>query len=136
MEADRGRSLGTQRQRRAWILVNAGYASILVILALAPSSLAPGLQIPDSVAHATAYGLQALLLYFLFLFVGSSRPWTSVVAAALCAVGFGLFTEALQLLQPARSVEFRDIMANSVGVAIAGAGITGINRVIGRGSGD
>ena len=104
------------------------------MLALEPSILAPGLQVPDGVAHATAYGLQALLLYFLF--VGSSRPWTSVVAAALCAVGFGLFTEALQLLQPARSVEFRDIVANSVGVAIAGAGIMGINRVTGRGSGD
>jgi VanZ family protein len=134
MESDRGRSLGTRRRRWAWLLVNAGYASILVMLALAPSTSAPGFQVPDSVAHATAYGLQALLLYCLF--VVSSRPLTSVVAAVLCAAGFGMFTEALQLLQPARSVEFRDIVANSVGVAITGAGITGINRVTGRKSGD
>jgi VanZ family protein len=133
MEADRGRSLGTQRRRRAWILVNAGYASILVMLALAPSISVPGLQVSDSVAHAAAYGLQALLLYFLFAV--SSRPWTSVVAAVLCAFGFGVLTEALQLLQPARSVEFRDILANSLGVAIAGAGITGYNRVTGRETG-
>jgi VanZ family protein len=106
---------------------------MLVMLALAPLDSPPGPQVPDSVAHAAAYGLQTLFIYLLFVEFNRSRG--SVAAAAICAIGFGVFTEALQLLQPARSVGLGDIVANSVGVAIAGAGISGIVRMNRRRSG-
>jgi VanZ family protein len=115
------------------LVVNATYASVLILLALAPSPSAPGLQVSDTLAHLAAYGLQALLLYFLF--ARFCRRSIAVPAAALGAAAFGAFTEGLQLLQPSRSAEIADILANTAGAVIVGLGVAAIIRLMGRGFG-
>ena len=97
--------------------INGVYAILLVIMALVPStSSIAELSPPDWLAHSLAYGLQAALLYWACL------PWLGRNRAMLCGVvgasGFGFVTEALQLLQPSRAVELKDLAANTVGAVI------------------
>jgi VanZ family protein len=130
MAAEQVHSPGRRGRSRPWLLVNAAYAGLLVLLALAPSPPAPGIEVSDTLAHAAAYGLQALLLYFLF--ARFSRPSIAIPIAALTAVAFGAITEGLQLLQPSRSVEVGDLLANTAGAVIVGVGVAAIIRLMGR----
>jgi VanZ family protein len=108
---------------RRW-LFNLGYAILLIVLALVPSAaLSTTLVIPDCFAHAVAYGVQAGLLFWaLKPTLGRAK---SLAMGGFGAILFGLCTECLQLLQPERTVELRDVVANTIGV-IAAAGAIGV----------
>jgi len=98
-------------------VINGVYAILLVFMALVPStSSIAELSPPDWLSHSLAYGLQAALLHWACL------PWLGRKRAMLCGVigasGFGFVTEALQLLQPTRAVELKDLAANTVGAVL------------------
>ena len=102
-------------------LVNLVYAVILVILALVPSIAdVAGLNIPDWFAHALA------------LLPGLGRRG-SLVGGLLGATLFGIGTEGLQLLHPARSVEMKDLAANTVVALVACGILAGASRFGSRG---
>jgi len=115
--------IGAVTFRRAIV---AAYSVFLIVAALAPPSTLGGLtSLPDWVAHALAYGVQAGLLFWAMApTLGRGR---ALVIGVVGAVGFGVVTEVLQLLQPGRAVELKDLLANTVGavsvcaaIAIAG----------------
>lgn len=97
---------------------NAGYAILLVIMAVLPSSTltAVGSSVPDWLGHGVAYGIQMALVYW------AARPslghGRSLAVGVIAAGVFGLMTEGLQILQPARTVELKDLAANAVGALI------------------
>jgi VanZ family protein len=99
-----------------WV-ANAGYAIFLVIMAVLPStSAALAISVPDWSAHAMAYGIQMALVYWASLpLVGHGR---SLAVGVFAAGAFGLVTESLQLLQPSRTVELKDVAANIMGALI------------------
>jgi VanZ family protein len=118
----RGRTSARRSSGSVWRwLANAAYAAILVVLALLPSIPPVAgrvIEIPDWAAHGTAYGVQAALLIWAWLpSIGTLR---SAVAGIVGASSFGAVTETLQLLQPARSVEARDLAANAIGALVFG----------------
>lgn len=120
--------LKSSRNLRLRWAVNIGYAILLVVLALLPSTVRVAqLAISDWFAHATAYGIQAALVCW------ASRPSLgrnrALAVGFLGASGFGVLTEGLQLLQPGRSVEFKDLVANTIGAFLVCVIIAGVSRV-------
>lgn len=105
------------RSRRLVIAANLVYAVVLLTLGLLPDvpQVLPGIS--DRLAHATAYSVQAILLFTLFL--SAVGPGKAALFSAIGAVAFGGVVETLQYLQPARSVEIRDLVANTVGAVLA-----------------
>ena len=106
---------------------NLGYAILLVIMALIPStSLVTELSVPDWFAHGVAYGIQAALIFWALLpSIGRHR---ALLMGVVGASVFGMVTEGLQLLQPGRSVEFNDLVANTVGAILVCGMIAGLGR--------
>jgi VanZ family protein len=107
--------------------INAGYAILLVVMAVVPrpSSVVVSLG-PDWLAHGSAYGIQAgLLIWALSPVLGGAG---ALVAGILGAGLFGAATEALQFLQPERSVELRDVVANGAGAIVVGLAIALVRR--------
>jgi VanZ family protein len=99
----------------------------LIVMAVMPhpSSAVVSLA-PDWLAHASAYGIQAgLLIWALSPVLGGAG---ALVAGIVGAGLFGAATEALQFLQPERSVEFRDVVANSVGAIVVGLAVALVTR--------
>jgi len=90
------------------------------------------LSAPDWFAHATAYGVQAALLYWAALpSLGHRR---SLAVGLFGAMAFGAVTETLQLLQPSRFVEVKDLAANTIGALLV-CGVIGGGGQLGRWSG-
>ena len=113
-------SLSAAQNRPRTVLrwaTNMGWAILLVIMAVLPStSRFTAISVPDWFAHATAYGIQAALLYWAsFPSLGHGR---SLAAGVVGAGAFGVVTEGLQILQPGRTVELRDLAANIVGALL------------------
>jgi len=100
------------------LLVNILYAALLVAGGLLPDLPGGGGGIPDVVLHGSAYGLQAALLSWVL--ASRMRPLRAIITAVLCATLFGAMVETLQVLQPARSVELKDVLANAVGACLGG----------------
>ena len=110
---------------------NGGYAILLVIMAVLPLTLTVvGSWVPDWLAHAVAYGIQMALVYWAALpSLGHGR---SLAVGVVAAGAVGLVTEGLQFLQPARTVELKDLAANIVGALIFCGIIAGIGCTSGR----
>jgi VanZ family protein len=117
------------RHRGLVIVLNLVYAMVLLVLGLLPSvgNVAPG--IPDQVAHSIAYGVQAVLLTLLFMPAGGI--WRGAFAAFSMALVYGGLVEGLQILQPQRTVELSDLMANSLGAAAGAASMIVAAHVLG-----
>jgi VanZ family protein len=99
--------------------INLGYAILLIVMAvIPPASSEVVASVPDWLVHAAAYGAQAGLLFWAMLPVVGLRR--ALVSGILGAGLFGAATETLQMLQPARTVEVRDVVANSVGAIVVG----------------
>jgi VanZ family protein len=109
--------LMTTLNRRSVVAANLAYAALLLLLGVLPGvpEIAPGVS--DSAAHGIAYAGFAALLFVSFLPRVGKRK--AAVVSVLGAIAYGGLVEALQIFQPARSVEIRDIVANSVGAVIA-----------------
>jgi VanZ family protein len=105
-------------------LLNVAYAMLLIVLAVTPSVPGPAGEVPDVVAHAVAYGLQTLLLFTLLQKIFAPR--SAVALACVGATMLGLLTEALQLLQPTRTPQAADVLANGIGTVIVAATIMGV----------
>jgi len=112
---------GRNRWLQALVALNVIYAALLAVLAISPR--APGAsEVPDGLAHAVAYGIQAILLYAMLV-----QKWPSgqaLVTGCLGATAFGALTEGLQMLQPTRSTEVMDIVADACGALAAAALVT------------
>jgi VanZ family protein len=104
-----------------WIrgVCNLACAVLLVISALAPRPpvAVAAIEVSDLLMHGVAYGVQALLM--LWLLAALTEPARAMAGAWLVATLLGLATELLQMLQPARSAEVRDLVADGVGAAVA-----------------
>jgi len=108
------------------LLINILYVILLVVGGLIPFSNGPGVGVPDGVLHGSAYGLQTALLFWLF--ASRMRPRRAIVAGVVCATLIGAMVEAMQFLQPARTVELADLLANAVGACIVGTIIVLVGR--------
>lgn len=119
-----GAMVGSQHDRRALrlaIVCNLGYASLLVVAALIPRvpSVIPAVPEQDLLAHSAAYGLQAVLLMWLFRYGRLNKTSLAMLFAFTGAAIFGLFTELLQTVHPSRSAELSDFVADVIGAAVA-----------------
>lgn len=103
--------------RRLVIAANLAYAVVLLILGLVPEVPQSMTGISDPVAHAVAYAILAALLFALL--APSAGRGTAATLAAAGAVLYGGVVETLQLLQPVRTSDIRDLGANAVGAAAA-----------------
>jgi len=126
-ERERDASVNFLRSIRVRWATNLGYAVLLVIMALTPSTFrVTELSVPDWFAHGVAYGIQAALIFWALLpSIGRHR---ALLMGVVGASVFGMVTEGLQLLQPGRSVEFNDFVANSVGAMLVCGVIAGLGR--------
>jgi VanZ family protein len=98
-------------------LANAVYAAALVVLAVMPPTPATArVGVPDWLAHAVGYGIQGGLLFWAM--VPTAGSFRSAVLGIAGATAFGAATEGLQLLQPARSAEAADLVADAVGAIL------------------
>ncbi|MFV2071276.1 MAG: VanZ family protein [Thermoanaerobaculales bacterium] len=110
------------RPERRWSHLNLWYANAVYATLLAIGGLSPGIPagvglLTDTWSHSLAYGVQAILLFLVL-----SDPFPPVRAAWLSflgASGFGAGVELLQFFQPAREVEFADLIANTGGALAA-----------------
>lgn len=100
------------------LLINILYAILLIAGGLVTLPVSSGGGVPDVVLHGSAHGLQAALLYWLF--ASTMRPRGAIVAAVCCATLFGAMVEFLQLFQPMREVELKDVFANTAGACVVG----------------
>jgi VanZ family protein len=118
MDSETGRGYGHSRRLQVLVGLNVLYAALLVVFAVSPHS--PGAaEVPDRLAHAVAYGVQAILLCTML-----AQEWPigqALVTGCLGAAAFGVLTEGLQMLQPTRSTELMDIVADACGALAAGA---------------
>jgi VanZ family protein len=110
-------SISLMATRRLVIAANLIYAVALLVVGLIPSIPEAVAGVSDHLAHAMAYAVQAVLLYGLFL--RSCGRGRAAVLAIGVAVLYGGFVEMLQSLQPTRTVEAADLVANTVGAAAA-----------------
>ncbi len=103
--------------RRFVIAANLVYAASLLVLGVAPDVPDVAVDIPDFAAHGIAYAAHTALMFALLLpLVGRGK---AAILAFAGAVLYGGLVEALQFLQPARTVEIRDLLANAVGAGMA-----------------
>lgn len=106
-----------RRVRLIVIAANLVYAASLLFLGVASDVPHVGVNLPDFVAHGIAYAAHAALMFVLLLpLIGRVK---AAILAFAGAVIYGGLVEALQFLQPARTVEARDLLANAVGAGIA-----------------
>jgi VanZ family protein len=103
--------------RRSVIAANLTYAVLLLVLGLLPGIPEIASGVPDTAAHGIAYaGFASLLFAFFLPLAGRGK---AAVLSVIAAIVYGGLVEALQVLQPVRSVEIRDIGSNSFGAVIA-----------------
>jgi len=105
------------RVRKFVIAANLVYAAVLLYLGVVPDVPEIAAGFPDFVAHGLAYAVHTVLVYALLL--PSIKRARALIFAVAGVVFYGGLVEALQFFQPARSVEGRDLLANSVGVGMA-----------------
>jgi hypothetical protein len=91
------------------LLACAAYSAVLIILAGIPHLPRLPSSITDVHAHAVAYGLHALVLYWTTAVLFS--PLGSIGTAWLGASAFGGLTELYQLFRPPRTAELKDLVA-------------------------
>lgn len=108
------------------LLINILYAILLMVGGLVTLPAGSSGGVPDVVLHGFAYGLQAALL--IWMFSSAMRPRNAIVTGLVCATLFGGMVEILQLFQPVREVELKDLLANTVGACIVGMVIALVGR--------
>lgn len=96
----------------AWLFGGLFVMVVVLGLALAPvNRVTAAWLLSDKLTHALAFS--ALMVWFCGVF---RLPFTPVVAVGLLA--FGGLIEFLQGMLPYRSAEFRDLLADGVGIAV------------------
>ncbi len=83
----------------------------------------PGIPHMDKVVHAVEYGILAVLLARAVRLTSLTASLPLVFAIALYfAVFYGVTDEFHQSFVPGRSADFDDLLADTIGAAIAAAG--------------
>jgi VanZ family protein len=103
--------------RRFVIVANLVYAAVLLVLGVVPDVPDFASDIPDFATHGFAYAAHTALLFALLL--PSIGRGSAAIFAVVGAVLYGGLVEMLQFFQPARTVEIRDLLANSGGAGMA-----------------
>jgi VanZ family protein len=99
-------------------LITIGWALIILVLSLLPSSSLPSLSWSeflgaDKLAHLGVYMIFSFLLVLTF---NNSRPKLKYRSAILFSSAYGILMEVLQfLIYTGRNFEFLDIIANIIG---------------------
>lgn len=117
-----------RRRTLVLVIVNLCYAWVLISLAVTPSVPAAVVGFPDKLAHALAYGGETVLLYWILLPL--VQPLAATTVAWLGTAALGMLTEILQGLQPARSADPGDFLADMVGATIVIVAATLVRRAI------
>jgi VanZ family protein len=103
--------------RRYQIVLRAAFATALAALAvvlLLPGPDLPNLGLWDKLEHAIAFAVPALLGFLAF--PSSRHAWP----LAFGLIMFGAVCEVLQTFVPGRSASLVDLLADAVGVGVAG----------------
>lgn len=90
------------------------WSLMLMVGAVVPG--AGSIPTPDSVQHASAYGVEAGLLFWLL--ARSLGPASAAFGAWAGATILGAVTELMQLAVPFRRCELRDVVADAVGAVL------------------
>ncbi len=85
--------------------------SICTWLALAPSPPTSVFRISDVLLHGFAFS-------YLTFALGLARPRTSMAALVVWMLGYGVFIEAVQSLEPTRDAEIKDLLVDAAGIAL------------------
>ena len=104
--------------RHPWVWLGLGWTFIAfaIVVGLVPGQKLPPTGVSDKVEHAVAYTL--LTLWFAGVY-----PRTSYWRVGLGMLALGVSIEIAQGLMPfGRQTDFRDVVANSLGIAV-GLGI-------------
>ena len=101
------------RIRRFALVANLSYALVLLLLGVSPDIPEMTKGFSDRFAHMAASGLHVVLLFWLLRAATGAR--TAALLAAAGASLYGGCIEAMQLLQPARTVEMADLATNAIG---------------------
>lgn len=95
-------------------------------LSLMPQEYLPeGVDIWDKLSHAVAFGVIALSAALGWPHKGFLR------SLAMPLLGFGMLIEVMQLLIPGREFSLLDILADGVGILLAGA-VIGLRRSVAK----
>ena len=94
-----------------WVMVGSLLIAAVVTLSLVSLTSPIGVEGGDKYQHALAYGV---LMYWWGM-VQPGRRWVWAVALPLLGVGL----EGVQNLMPERHMDWRDALANTLGVAAA-----------------
>jgi VanZ family protein len=105
---------GARAERAAGRCLHAGFWIPLAVctwLALTPSPLQPSFKVSDVVLHALAFS-------YLTFALGLAYPALRRLELAAWLIGYGLFIEAVQSFERARSAELKDLLVDAAGIGI------------------
>lgn len=95
--------------------------SVLLILGaiMMPGDDVPSVGIPnlDKVVHCGMFGFVTLCFYWEYFKAVSKTP--QFLISTGCLVAFGGLTEIIQIYIPGRSCDYRDLIADSIGILLA-----------------
>lgn len=105
--------LTAPQHRRAWHILLAALLLVISYLALSPApppTLDSGL---DKLNHLLAFAALGFCACF-----GASTTWTRWLWGPLGLLGYGVLIELLQSQLPPRSADWRDVLADALGIAV------------------
>ena len=101
-------------------------AVILVLIGvLMPGDDVPSVGIPnlDKLVHCGMFGVVTLCFYWDYFKVERKAPY--LILTIVVVVAFGGLTEIMQAYVPGRSCDYRDLIADTIGILLA----TGVARI-------
>ena len=102
------------RYRWFWLLLGFGFILAVGVASLISLNLSPHFSHQDKLIHAAVYA--GLTAWFMQIYHG--WPACGIIMLSMLATGLGL--ELLQGLTPSRAPEALDLLADSVGITLAG----------------
>jgi len=115
--------------KRWALLLVIGYVILLTVLSLVSIGELPGLgsSFDDKVYHFLAYALFAFILFNYLKTTSIAKP---ILFVAIVSAIYGTVIEVIQhIVNPARTYDVYDILANFLGVVCATIGLSYINKL-------
>lgn len=105
--------LTAPQHRRAWHTLLAALLLVISYLALSPAP-PPTLDSGwDKLNHLLAFGALGFCAC-----IGTGAAWTRWLWGPLALLGYGVLIELLQSQLPPRSADWRDVLADALGIAL------------------
>jgi len=95
---------------------------ILVLIGIMmPGDDVPSVGIPhlDKVVHCSMFGFVTVCFYWDYL--KAERKMPHLIYTIICIMIFGALTEVIQMYVPGRSCDYRDLIADTIGILLATA---------------